>query len=163
MKSDNRGITDGILKVRIDFSEGIPVEKRGDLPIEEFSIEGLKKGEFFVKVNPGKNSAEITLKIDFERELTCSRCLENFVKRSELTEWAEAVISDKESFVEDEGIVQIIDKVADLTNIIRDMIILDEGMRPLCKEDCKGLCPLCGENLNNKVCGCDLAEGNNGK
>ncbi len=154
MKDMSHSRSEGVLRVKIDFADGMPIEKKGDLPVEEFQIKGLKKGEFHVKLSPGRKSAEIFLKISFERELTCSRCLESFIKRSELTERAEAVISDKESFAEEEGIVAVKDKIADLTDIIRDMIIIDEGMKPLCRDDCKGLCPKCGENLNNNDCNC---------
>ena len=33
-----------------------------------------------------------------------------------------------------------------------------EEMKVLCREDCKGLCPKCGRNLNEGPCGCDLHE-----
>jgi len=33
------------------------------------------------------------------------------------------------------------------------MVILSVPMKPLCKEDCKGLCPVCGANLNYEDCG----------
>jgi uncharacterized protein len=34
-------------------------------------------------------------------------------------------------------------------------ILLNMPMRALCTDDCKGLCPKCGHNLNNGDCGCD--------
>ncbi len=37
---------------------------------------------------------------------------------------------------------------------IREAIILVIPARPLCKQDCSGLCPICGQNLNNKKCNC---------
>lgn len=42
----------------------------------------------------------------------------------------------------------------DLTEAIRDTLILSEPMRVLCREDCKGLCPQCGANLNEGPCSC---------
>ena len=41
---------------------------------------------------------------------------------------------------------------------IRDALTLELPLRVLCKEDCKGLCPKCGHNLNEGPCGCDLRE-----
>ena len=43
----------------------------------------------------------------------------------------------------------------DMTEIIRQQLLLSKPMKPLCKEDCAGLCPKCGSNLNIKKCICD--------
>ena len=42
----------------------------------------------------------------------------------------------------------------DITDDIRGEIILEYPLRLLCKQDCKGLCPRCGKNLNEGDCGC---------
>ena len=42
----------------------------------------------------------------------------------------------------------------DLTEDIREGIILDYPIKPLCKPDCSGLCPVCGTDLNINKCGC---------
>lgn len=42
----------------------------------------------------------------------------------------------------------------DLTEIVKDNIILSLPMKFICKEDCKGLCPMCGKNLNYETCNC---------
>jgi uncharacterized protein len=41
----------------------------------------------------------------------------------------------------------------DLTPIIRDYAVLDIPISQVCKPDCKGLCPVCGANLNEGDCG----------
>jgi DUF177 domain-containing protein len=41
-----------------------------------------------------------------------------------------------------------------LTPLVREQVLLALTDRPLCREDCRGLCPQCGANLNEKVCGC---------
>lgn len=46
------------------------------------------------------------------------------------------------------------DQVIDLNPDIREEIILDSPMKPLCRPDCKGLCPKCGKNLNESKCNC---------
>jgi uncharacterized protein len=47
-------------------------------------------------------------------------------------------------------------RVIDLDPDIRDYIMLDYPLKPLCKENCKGLCPRCGSNLNDVTkCDCD--------
>jgi uncharacterized protein len=45
-------------------------------------------------------------------------------------------------------------KVLDLDPEIREEIMLDYPLKPLCKEDCKGLCARCGKNLNEGGCSC---------
>jgi uncharacterized protein len=46
-------------------------------------------------------------------------------------------------------------KVIDLDPILREQLLLSLPSYPVCKDDCKGLCPVCGANLNDRECGCD--------
>ena len=81
----------------------------------------------------------------------CDRCGEAFesVKETEL----DAILveenpgDDPELFVlQDDGI--------DLDEVLTTLFVLDMETKFLCKEDCKGLCPSCGKNLNLGPCGC---------
>lgn len=45
-------------------------------------------------------------------------------------------------------------KTIDLDPIVREQVLLALPMHAVCKEDCKGLCGVCGQNLNEKACGC---------
>ncbi|EKU70421.1 DUF177 domain-containing protein [Selenomonas sp. F0473] len=42
-----------------------------------------------------------------------------------------------------------------IDTLVRDTLLVAEPLRELCKSDCKGLCPVCGQNLNEGPCGCD--------
>ena len=46
----------------------------------------------------------------------------------------------------------------DLTEAIRQYALLVVPMKPLCREECAGLCPTCGQNLNLGACGCVAQE-----
>jgi len=46
-------------------------------------------------------------------------------------------------------------KVIDLDPLVNEQILLALPRYPVCKDACKGLCPVCGQNLNEKDCGCD--------
>jgi uncharacterized protein len=46
-------------------------------------------------------------------------------------------------------------KEIDLDPIVREQLLLALPPYPLCRESCKGLCPVCGRNLNDAECGCD--------
>lgn len=47
---------------------------------------------------------------------------------------------------------------ADLTDELRQSIILALPSYPVCRQDCRGVCPTCGKNLNEGPCTCDHAE-----
>ena len=49
-------------------------------------------------------------------------------------------------------------RIIDLTEAVRQYAGLALPMKPLCREDCTGLCPACGHNLNEGQCGCPVTE-----
>ena len=55
--------------------------------------------------------------------------------------------SDVESFLHS-------DEFTDLSNILRESILIEQPFKKLCKNECKGLCVVCGIDLNNKICSC---------
>lgn len=46
-------------------------------------------------------------------------------------------------------------KTIDLDPIVREQVLLALPMNAVCREDCAGLCTVCGQNLNEKKCGCE--------
>lgn len=44
--------------------------------------------------------------------------------------------------------------VIDLTGEIREEILIEYPVKPLCREECKGICTVCGQNLNEAACPC---------
>jgi uncharacterized protein len=96
-----------------------------------------------------------------EIELTCSRCLSLFNYPVTLNIEEEYVPSiDVVSGVplpapEEPGSFTIDEHhVIDLTEARRQYTLMAIPMKPLCREDCAGLCPDCGHNLNQGACGC---------
>ncbi len=57
---------------------------------------------------------------------------------------------------DDDEAYPIQDDVADLGPMVRDAVVLELPLAPLCKEDCKGLCPQCGCDRNEEECGCEM-------
>jgi uncharacterized protein len=43
-----------------------------------------------------------------------------------------------------------------LEDVLREQILLAAPFKMVCREDCKGLCPHCGQNLNAGACGCEV-------
>ena len=49
---------------------------------------------------------------------------------------------------------EITEEEMDITADIRDELLIELPMNPLCSDECKGLCPVCGTNRNRKSCKC---------
>ena len=100
-----------------------------------------------------------------EIEATCSRCLSSFSCPLALNIEEEYfptvdVVSGARLAVPDEPGCFTIDEhhTLDLTEAICQYAILAIPMKPLCREDCAGLCPSCGHNLNHGPCDCPPQE-----
>jgi DUF177 domain-containing protein len=96
-------------------------------------------------------------------ELTCSRCLEAIRwavdEPFELTyEPRSAHIADAEREIADEDFSAAVydnDEI-DLEQLIRERFEMSMPMKPLCRPDCRGLCQVCGTNLNRGFCACKV-------
>lgn len=82
-------------------------------------------------------------RIECEKSFTCDRCL------------TEATGEQVHEFAEEFDKSEAVDDVIDVTELLRDVLIAGQPMKNLCKPDCKGLCPVCGANLNDGDCGCE--------
>lgn len=87
------------------------------------------------------NAVEIDLDINASAYTACSRCLNeiDFDLRKNL----------RLDYAVDKSVRYI-----DLGPQIREEVILEYPVKPLCKPDCLGLCPKCGKNLNEGKCSC---------
>ena len=81
------------------------------------------------------------LAIHCVRNLICARCLTQF--EDEFSKEVDLVYPTK-------GVT-----VVDLTDDIRQEIVMEYPIKPLCRESCKGACPQCGQNLNEAKCECN--------
>jgi len=48
--------------------------------------------------------------------------------------------------------------VLDLGDVVREQLVLSLPLKRLCREDCRGLCPVCGSNRNRQACSCSVPE-----
>ena len=74
-------------------------------------------------------------------ELTCSRCLKQYRDAIDRDFDIKYPLDKSEQFV-------------DITQDIRQEILLGYPVKFLCKPDCRGLCPKCGKDLNKGTCDC---------
>ena len=92
------------------------------------------------------DGVQAELEISVEAQFTCVRCL---------TTWAERVAttgSQHYSTTHDEDGYRIVDGTADIGRAAVDEIALALPAAPVCRDDCKGLCPICGTDLNSEPC-----------
>jgi uncharacterized protein len=87
-----------------------------------------------------------------EVSLPCSRCLVSF-KHSVDIQIHERFSTNTENKDDDEVIFVDGDTI-DITNVIKNNILLFLPIKKLCRDDCKGLCQYCGTNLNTTNCNC---------
>ena len=82
--------------------------------------------------------------------MECVRCLEPYGQLLE-TQFEEVYSYKSYSFSES-GLFVPEDGNIDLAPIVREYLMLEYPIKPLCKPDCLGLCVICGENLNLSTC-----------
>lgn len=90
---------------------------------------------------------------------TCSRCIDEIVCDYDLHIKRTINVAAKEAYIAEASEADEISYIEDCTLDV-DMLVLDElytilPMSVLCKEDCKGICKVCGINLNKSTCNCD--------
>jgi len=97
-----------------------------------------------------------------ELELACSRCLEPFRMPLDSTfnvrylPDTEAAGTEEREVAEDDLDTSFYrDDRIDVNEVLREQFYLALPMKPLCSEDCEGLCPQCGTNLNTGSCSCE--------
>lgn len=95
----------------------------------------------------------VTGTVDGAWEGLCRRCLGPVAgtRTVEVQELFESHPRDGESY-------QLGHDQVDLEPLARESLILDLPLAPLCSEDCRGLCPTCGADLNQGDCGCPPAD-----
>ena len=85
-------------------------------------------------------------------ELACDRCLKPFVR--ELALPVSTLLAEELEDEENDEIVLLEDGAVDLDEVFTTALVLSMDAKHLCSEDCKGLCPTCGADLNQGPCGC---------
>jgi uncharacterized protein len=121
-----------------------PIQVEGDAELSEALMEIRVKGHLTTGM-----------------EIACDRCLEpgkfpidasfDLIYRPESAspEGDEVAIAGKEveiGFYKEAGL--------DLVDVVREQVLLMLPMQRVCSEDCKGICPICGQNRNLAACGC---------
>ncbi len=104
-------------------------------------------------VTIGRTPQGLIVQADFSAETTleCVRCLNEFEhglnwNLTELYAFTKKSISESDLLLPE-------DQHIDLQPLIREYALLEIPINPICKPTCKGLCSVCGEDLNQNDCG----------
>ena len=143
----------------IDYQE--PTESFDYLKHEEKGAGGIVSGPVHVKLLAKKTSGGVAIngRLQGNISVSCSRCLVKTtldIGHDFFYEClpAEAMEEKEELSSDSVDIHYYTGGEIDITALAQEQLTLVLPMRPLCKEDCKGLCPECGANLNMGDCGC---------
>lgn len=143
------------LRINVGFVLSMSSGEYRDIPLVFSSINlspVLELSDFKGNARFGKAGQGILLQGDFEAWVNqnCTRCLVPFPYKIS-TEIEELYALD-ERYVEEEGLLLPHDGFVDLAPLVREYLTMEIPIQPICKEDCKGLCPECGTNLNQGIC-----------
>ena len=152
------------------FDEAIPsgaldyapdITQTGPLPVAgraDLIVEGRGHGD---------QVADIRLRAAYHGsfELLCARCVEpvptqlagdfDLIFRPQS---ADATPGERSITPDETEIGYYEESGLSLEDVVREQVLLSLPSRTLCKEDCKGLCPRCGQNLNLASCSCNSSE-----
>ena len=114
------------------------------------------------KVRPMAESYLLQAVLSFVYELRCMRCLKPvtvpFSNELDLileVGGGQAPDPEQELEPDDLGLLRLEDPILETRPILIEQVHLSIPMKPLCKEDCAGLCASCGADLNAASCGCE--------
>jgi uncharacterized protein len=92
-------------------------------------------------IRRSSNTVMVNTHVETERTVSCSRCLKDFALKLSKDLAFSYPVSNNNSTI-------------DISEDVRQELILDLPIRTLCQDDCLGFCPKCGKNLNEGKCNC---------
>ena len=96
----------------------------------------------------------VDIEIETTASYTCDRCLADYKDRFVAQQRQLFHVGSQDANNDD--IVQLPDSATeiDLAPFLMEMVLLNHPVKMLCSDDCKGICPNCGINLNSEKCKC---------
>ena len=131
------------------------------LALEDDELRVVEPIDFAAEIHKDGSKIRLKGRVRTSLEVPCSRCLEPFrvtvdapldllfLPAADDAGGGERAVGD-----DDIGVSYYRDDEIDLGEVIREQFYLALPMKPLCREDCQGLCPTCGANRNRETCDC---------
>lgn len=135
----------------------------------EVPLEALDRPEL-VRLSPVVWRGQVTFadpgfylkaRLSYEQTLACNRCLKPTTQAIAtdvdlliVVEGPRPVTGEHELHERDLGVLYVTNEEMDTGPLLHEQLQLNIPMKPLCRPDCAGLCPVCGADLNLGPCGC---------
>ena len=141
-------------------NEGEEKQVNYKLDIADIDIDGVFPFRTPIDVTAtAKNRASLvslTIRACFSYSRSCDRCSTDFAREMDMLfehKLAQTLVDDG-----NDDYIETPDFKLELDDIVISDILLSLPQKNLCKDDCKGLCQICGKNLNEGDCSCDKRE-----
>lgn len=141
-------------------NEGEEKKVNYKLDIADIDIDGVFPFRTPIDVTAtAKNRASLvslTIRACFSYSRSCDRCSTDFTREMDMLfehRLAQTLVDDG-----NDDYIETPDFKLELDDIVISDILLSLPQKNLCKDDCKGLCQICGKNLNEGDCSCDKRE-----
>lgn len=141
-------------------NEGEEKKVNYKLDIADIDIDGVFPFRTPIDVTAtAKNRASLvslTIRACFSYSRSCDRCSTDFTREMDMLfehRLAQTLVDDG-----NDDYIETPDFKLELDDIVISDILLSLPQKNLCKDDCKGLCQICGKNLNEGDCSCDKCE-----
>lgn len=138
------------------LNDGETKEVSYQLDMKDTEIDGIFPFTSPVSVTAvAQNRASLvtlSLRCEYDYCRPCDRCMED-VRGTEVRQFTHPLVQELVDETNDDYI-ETPDFTVELDEVVITDILLNLPQKNLCKEDCKGLCPTCGVNLNTGSCAC---------
>jgi len=135
---------------------GERIEFRFELDLSDVDFGGLYPAQNPVVVTGDARNTAGMLLLQFTASTVlksvCDRCLKEFDNPKSVH--CEYLLAEELEDEDNDDIVLLEDGAVDVGDLARTACILEMDTKTLCSEDCKGICPGCGVNLNQGSCVC---------
>ncbi len=146
----------------LDFDTALGLRELDGLAEDRIVVRRARLHGSAVRV---KGGVDLNASLQATLELECSRCLEPFLAPLSthfflkiVPEAVESGSGEARMDLEDANLFYAREGKADLDAMAAEQIYLSLPLKPICREDCRGLCSACGSNLNRGSCGCRTEE-----
>ena len=159
MKLDLRPLLAGDRLLKFDYEISLDASEDTGSYLSDVSFPSPMKVSGEITNTAGYMRMTLTTSVEYVAQ--CARCLSpvsgEFTLDLEKTVAPKNLLGDlDEDKLDDFAIIE--DGFLDMDEQLREQLEMEFPMRFLCREDCKGLCPKCGKNLNEGECNCDHTE-----
>lgn len=135
-------------------TESLPIDAELDFSKVEFQGMYPFQEPVHVKGEAAYAAGAVTLRAAarFRFHGQCDRCTEAFTREFRIP--VEHILVTSLNQEDNEDFVLLDNYQLKFDDLLEADILLELPSKNLCREDCRGLCPLCGKNLNDGACGC---------